>query len=67
MKNKFLHCTHIFVFNVRKLSCDWPSQREVQLDCMCNTVDTDCRTIERIVEQQFTAVTGEVYWTEKCK
>jgi len=55
------------VFNVRKLSRDWPSQCEVQLDCMCNLADTDCRAIERITEEQFTAVIGEVYWTEKCK
>jgi len=56
VKNKFLHCTYIFVLNVRKLSCDWPSQCEVQLDCMCNMVDTDCVAIQPITEEQFTAV-----------
>jgi len=61
MKNKFLHFTHIFIFNVHKLSCDWPSQCEVQLECMCNMVDTDCRAKERIIVEQFTAVIGEVY------
>jgi len=32
------------------MSCDWPSQHDVQLDCMRNMMDTDCTVIQRTIK-----------------